>query len=81
MPTSSLHRILYVEDDEVLALLLQRCMERQRFTVHLAACAEEALAMLEQKKYDLVLVNYNLSGIIGLNILDSMRKMQWIWHR
>ncbi len=47
MPNSSLQRILYVEDDEALARLLQKRMQRHRFTIDIALSAEDGLKHLQ----------------------------------
>ncbi len=69
---SPLQRILYVEDDEALARLLQRRMDRQGLTIDTAGTAEDALAQLEEAHYDLLLVDYNLPGMSGLDLLDRV---------
>ncbi len=72
MPNTPLQRILYIEDDEALARLLQKRMERQRFTVEVALTAEDGLRMLKDGKYDLLLLDYNLPGMSGLEMLDQL---------
>lgn len=76
MPDTPLQRILYVEDDEALARLLQKRMERQRFTVHIAHTAESGLRQMEEQPYDLILVDYNLPGMNGLEMLDHILAMK-----
>ena len=76
MPNNALQNILYIEDDEALARLLQKRMERLRFTVDIVSSAEEGLVRLQQKNYDLVLIDYNLPGMNGIEMLDSMMLMQ-----
>jgi len=76
MPNSSLHHILYVEDDEALARLLQKRMERQRFHIDLAATAEEGLRCLQDFAYDLVLIDYNLPGMSGIEMLDVISTLE-----
>ena len=72
MPNSGLQRILYVEDDEALARLLQKRMQRQRFTIDIALSAEDGLKRLNVERYDLVLLDYNLPGMSGLEMLDVL---------
>ena len=72
MPDSALQRILYVEDDEALARLLQKRMERMRFTVEVALSAEAALERIQHETFDLLLLDYHLPGMNGLEMLDVM---------
>lgn len=76
MPNTSLQRILYVEDDEALARLLQKRMERKGFRVYIAASAEEGLKSLAETTYDLVLIDYNLPGMSGVEMLETVTSME-----
>lgn len=75
MSESTLQHILYIEDDEGLARLLQKRMQRQRFTVEIAASAEAGLARLKQQAFDLVLLDYHLPGMNGVELLDVLATM------
>ncbi|HWU48958.1 MAG TPA: response regulator [Asticcacaulis sp.] len=74
-PHAGLRDILYVEDDAALARLLQRRMERIGLRVDLADTAEDGLQKLLERAYDLVLVDYNLPGMSGLDLLDRMNAL------
>ena len=65
-------RILYVEDDAALARLLQKRMERQGLVIETTGSAEEALERLNHEMFDLILVDYNLPGMNGLDLLDRL---------
>ncbi len=71
----AMQRILYVEDDAALGRLLQRRMDRVGLTIDLVETAEEGLEALQTKTYDLVLVDYNLPGMNGLELLDRMAQL------
>lgn len=75
MPNSALKRLLYIEDDVGLARLLQKRLERQGFVVDISASAEEGLSILQQKTYDLILLDYHLPGMSGLETLDAIAVM------
>ncbi|MGE3624623.1 MAG: response regulator [Bdellovibrionales bacterium] len=68
----NLRRILYIEDDQGLARLLQKRLERQRFEVDLAFDGEAGLLRIQSKAYDLVLLDYHLPDINGIEILKRL---------
>jgi two-component system NtrC family response regulator len=64
-------RILIVEDNEDFCLLLQTVLEDAGYTVDCAACAEDALRMLEERPYRLVVSDYSLPGYSGRWLLSQ----------
>jgi two-component system, sensor histidine kinase len=76
-PLSGMQQILYVEDDAALARLLQKRMDRAGLAVDTVDTAEKALDLImrDGKAYDLLLVDYNLPGMSGLELLDRLSKV------
>jgi two-component system NtrC family response regulator len=66
-------RILIVEDDEGLRHVTQIQLVREGYEVASAACAEEAIALLDQASYQLVIADLNLPGASGLELLKIIR--------
>jgi DNA-binding response OmpR family regulator len=64
-------RILVVEDNEDFCLLLQTVLQDAGYIVDCAACAEDALLMLEQRPYRLVVSDYSLPGYSGRWLLSQ----------
>ena len=69
MSTSKPLRILYMEDDEGLARLLQKKMRREGFEVDLACDGKEGLAMFEKHPYDVLFLDYRMPGYSGLEVI------------
>ncbi|MFT4090010.1 MAG: response regulator [Asticcacaulis sp.] len=75
MPNTPLKYILYVEDDEALGRLLQKRMQRHGLEVDIVTTAEAGFERLKQKKYQLILLDYNLPGMSGLDLLPLIREI------
>jgi signal transduction histidine kinase/DNA-binding response OmpR family regulator len=69
---SSAPHILYVEDDVVAASLFKRQMEQAGFVVELAHTGMEGLERLKSQPYDLVVLDYQLPELNGLQILYQL---------
>ncbi len=70
--SETLHKILYIEDDEGLARLLQKRLERRGFEITLAFKGRDGLECMKRERYDVILLDYNLPDINGLQVLDQM---------
>ena len=70
-------RILAVEDDPLIARLLQRILEKKDYEVKTALSAEEAMEAVQGhlERFDLVLVDLNLPGEQGLDFLKRLKRM------
>lgn len=71
--TTDLISILYVEDDEGLARLLKRRLDRIGFDVETLSSGEAALVALQDKKYDIILLDYTLPGMNGIDVLKKIK--------
>jgi FixJ family two-component response regulator len=72
MKTSQPIRILYIEDDQGLAKLLQRKMRREGFAVDLAYDGKKGLSTFEKHPYDVLFVDHRLPGYSGLEIIRRL---------
>ncbi len=64
--------ILYMEDNEGIARLLQKRLERVGFTIDLAPDGEAGLEMSAQQSYDMIIVDYNMPGLNGLQVIQRL---------
>lgn len=67
-----LHRILIVDDEPGIRLLLEEVFRDDRYQVICAASGEEALARWEEWEPDLVLLDMKMPGMDGLTVLRRM---------
>src|ERR1019366_9921126 len=81
MPRSfdyALARVLLVDDDPASRITLKTVLEASGYYVESAASAAEAVGMLEDGTYELVLSGLNLeSPDAGLNVLAQARNMEY----
>lgn len=66
---SSGFRILIVDDDQALRMIISEELAAEGFIVDEAERTEQALENLNQREYDVAVVDLNLSGESGLDIL------------
>lgn len=67
-------RILVVEDQESIRLLLSAALEDEGYDVVLAADAPQAFEVLEREPPDLVILDMVMPVIGGLEVLESIRR-------
>jgi CheY-like chemotaxis protein len=71
-----LQRILVVDDEASVAFTVQAALERlPNCTVDMAASGEEALAMVEQMPYDLLVTDYKMPGTDGIALAAQVRNI------
>jgi two-component system phosphate regulon response regulator PhoB len=67
-------RILLVEDDSALAELLIYNLEREDFEVERTGDGEEALLLAQEKVPDLILLDWMIEGISGIEVCRRLRR-------
>lgn len=71
-------RILLVEDDNVSAMMSRRLIEGMGLSFDWASSGRRALALLQAKPFDLILMDINLPDTNGLLIADQLPHMNCI---
>ncbi len=67
-------RILVVDDEKNIRRTLRMVLAPEGFDVADAATAEEGLALLEKQTADVILLDVNLPGISGLEMLGELKR-------
>ncbi len=67
------HAVLIIEDEEVLGRNMLHYLQRAGFEAQLAATALEGLALYESMRPDVVVLDYHLPDIDGLQVLERIR--------
>ena len=74
LPPSLTPYVLVVEDEESLATLLQYNLEKEGYLVQLCMDGEEALITIEEKQPDLVILDWMLPKVSGIEVCRRLRQ-------
>lgn len=66
--------ILIVEDDNTIRVTVGNFLARQGYDVEVAECGEQALALLKERSFGLVLLDLRLPDMNGLDILARIKE-------
>jgi two-component system, NtrC family, response regulator HydG len=69
-------RVLVIDDEEMLRDLLSSVLEQENYIVETVETGELGLKALERELYDVVLLDLNLPGMHGLNVLAAAPVLQ-----
>ncbi|MDI7862806.1 response regulator transcription factor [Rhizobiaceae bacterium n13] len=69
-------RVLLVEDDSRIVGFIKRGLEAEGYAVDLANSGEDALDMVREKPYALIVLDRMLPGIDGLEVCRRLRREQ-----
>lgn len=69
-----MHRVLVVDDDQVLRESVRQTLEYHHFLVDVATNGKEALSAVYKEKYDLVLMDVNMPEMDGIQALIEIKK-------
>ena len=67
-------RLLLVEDDRALAELVKYHFSREGFTVTSTAVGDEAMILIDEVKPDLVILDWMIEGISGIEVCRRLRR-------
>lgn len=73
VPVSEKRKILVVDDQESMRVLLKDMLEAVGYEVTLAEGGEQALGILHGSEFDLVLSDLNMPGMDGTALLRSIK--------
>lgn len=67
--------VLVVDDDQAIRVMLKRLFSLEGYRVQLAADFSEALERAESHKMDLALVDYDLPGENGCEVVRELKRL------
>jgi DNA-binding response OmpR family regulator len=69
-------RLLLVDDEDAFRLALESAMADTGYIVESCDCGEDAIKILRTLVFDVVLLDYRMPGISGLNVLQWMHEQK-----
>lgn len=70
------YKILVVDDDYASRLMLKKALEQYSYDVTLCSNGTDALNLLREQKFDLVLTDLIMQGISGIDLLEKVRELE-----
>jgi DNA-binding NarL/FixJ family response regulator len=69
-------RLLIVDDEDAFRLALESAMTDSGYVVESCDCGEAAINLLRVSHFDVVILDYRMPGISGLNVLQWMHEQK-----
>ena len=67
-------KILYADDEPEVRDIIKKILAKEDYEVILAADGNEALKLAKEKKPDLIILDYLMPGLNGIEILEALQK-------
>lgn len=68
--------ILIADDEKNIRMTLKQCLDSEEYELVLASNGEEVLELLQDKTFDLILLDIRMPGFSGIEVLRRIRKME-----
>ena len=65
--------VLIVDDDKAVQTMLYKVIRSNGLSADLASGGQEALSLAEERKYDLILLDINMHGMDGFEVIQRLR--------
>jgi two-component system NtrC family response regulator len=68
-------KILIAEDDAFCRDALENLLQSSGYETRSCSCGKEALACLEEEKFDILITDFRMPGMDGLELIGKARNM------
>ena len=65
-------KILVIDDEELITRSLTNLLERNKFEVFVAKNGQDALIMVEEEKFDLIISDIRMPGMNGVEVVKNI---------
>lgn len=72
MESQNTLNVLYMEDDEGLAKLTKKRLEREGYDIDITSNGEDGLTASEMRVYDALMVDYEMPGMNGVEVIRKL---------
>ncbi|MEJ2683537.1 MAG: response regulator [Candidatus Sulfobium sp.] len=69
------YRIMVIDDEKIVCDMAKMSLEQEGYDVETFMNAEPALKRLAEEKFDIVVTDYKMKGIDGMEVLRTVRKL------
>jgi DNA-binding response OmpR family regulator len=70
------HKILLIDDDELILMSVESLIETEGFTVDTAISGAEALEKAKSEHFDVFLLDIIMPGMSGFKVCEALRAME-----
>jgi len=68
------HKIMVIDDEKIVGDMAKMSLEQEGYTVETFLNAEPALKRLQEEQFDVVVTDYKMKGIDGMEVLKNVRE-------
>lgn len=68
-------RIMVIDDEKIVCDMARLSLEQDGYTVETFLSAEPALKRLEEERFDVVVTDYKMKNIDGLEVLKTVKRL------
>jgi CheY-like chemotaxis protein len=69
-----MEKILYADDEPEVREIIQKILSKEKYEVILAADGNEALKLAKEKSPDLIILDYLMPGLNGVDVAAALQK-------
>jgi len=68
-------KIMVIDDEKIVGDMAKLSLEQEGYAVETFLKAELALRRLQEKKFDVVVTDYNMQGVGGMEVLKTVKNL------